>query len=115
MRDGINDARQRLAELLAMLRHHRPDQMLSMRRQHFGAMRTQFDRRFQQSLKEQKSRFFRVSEMLRLLAPDATLARGYSITMKSDGSVIGSVAEVEPGMRLVTRLTDGEVESKAEG
>jgi len=115
MRDGINDARQRLAELLAMLRHHRPDQMLSMRRQHFGAMRTQFDGRFQQSLKEQKSRFFRVSEMLRLLAPEATLARGYSITMKSDGSVLGSVAEVEPGMRLVTRLTDGEVESKAEG
>jgi exodeoxyribonuclease VII large subunit len=49
--------------------------------------------------------------MLRLLAPNATLARGYSITIKPDGSTLRSVGEAQPGMQLVTRLADGEVQS----
>ncbi len=114
-RDGITDARHRLAALLAALRQHRPDQLLAMRRQLFDARRREFDRRFEQSLKEQKARFDRLAGMLRLLAPEATLARGYSITMKADGTVISSVKEARLGMRLVTRITDGEIESKVGG
>ena len=115
MRERLADARQRVASSLAALRQYRPDQFLAMRRQHFDTVRAECATRFQEAFKQQRSRFLRLAELLRLLAPEATLARGYSITMKSDGTVVGSIAEVRPGMRLVTRLTDGEVRSKVEG
>ena len=114
MLEGIANARRRMAELLAALRQHRPDQLLVMRRQHFESVRTQLTALFQQALKEHQTRFRRLAELLRLLAPEATLARGYSITIKPDGTVLGSVADVRKGMRLVTRIADGEVRSKVD-
>ncbi len=115
MRERVNEARQDLAARLSLLRQHRPDQFLALRRQHFGGLRGQFEAHFRQSLRDQRMRFGRLAEMLRLLAPEATLARGYSITMKPDGTVVGSVASVHTGMRLITRVSDGELRSKVEG
>ena len=115
MRERLADARQSVAVALAALRQHRPDQLLAMRRQHFDGVRAQCAMRFREAIKEQRNRFLRLAELLRLLAPEATLARGYSITMKADGTVLGSAAEARPGMRLVTRISDGEVKSKVEG
>ena len=98
--------------LLGRLRQYRPDQFVALRRQHFQALRTQLEGRFQEVRKERRARFARLAEMLRVLAPAATLARGYSMTMKADGTMLGSAADVRPGMRLVTRVADGEVKSK---
>ncbi len=112
MRARLDEARQRVAGSLAALRQHRPDQLLALRRQHFDALRAQCATHFQNALRQQRSRFRRLAELLRLLAPEATLARGYSITMKADGTVLGSVAEAKRGMQLVTRVSDGEVKSK---
>lgn len=50
---------------------------------------------------------------LRLLNPYAVLERGYSITMDGEGRVVRSVKDVKPGMRLTTRLRDGEAASVA--
>ena len=114
LRDELAAARQQVATLLAALRQHRPDQLLALRRQHFYTARAQFEARFQHALAARQTRFHRLAELHRLLAPEATLARGFSITMKADGSVLGSVAEVRKGMLLVTRVADGEVRSKVE-
>ena len=114
MRERIAEARQGVAAALAALRQHRPDQLLALRRHHFDTVRAQCEMRFRAILKEQQSRVRRLSELLRLLAPEATLARGYTITLKPDGTVLGSVAEAKRGMRLVTRVSDGEVKSKVD-
>ena len=114
MRERIAEARQSVAAALAALRQHRPDQLLALRRHHFDTVRAQCEMRFRAILKEQQSRVRRLSELLRLLAPEATLARGYTITLKPDGTVLGSVAEAKRGMRLVTRVSDGEVKSKVD-
>lgn len=111
MREQIGACRQTVDGLLSTLRQHRPDQLLALRRQHFDALRAKFQARFDESRKEPTARFARLAEMLRLLAPNATLARGYSITIKPDGSTLRSVGEAQPGMQLVTRLADGEVQS----
>ena len=114
MRDEIVNARQQVATLLAALRQHRPDQLLALRRQYFDTARAHFEAHFQHALKARQIGFHRLAELHRLLAPEATLARGYSITMKPDGTVLGSVAEARKGMRLVTRIADGEVRSKVD-
>jgi exodeoxyribonuclease VII large subunit len=53
----------------------------------------------------------------RLLAAydvDRQLERGYSLTLRADGSLVRSAADVAPGQELVTRLADGSVRSRVE-
>ncbi len=114
LRDELANMRQRATALLAALRQHRPDQLMALRRQRLDAARAQFNARFQHALVTRQTRFHHLAELHRLLAPEATLARGYSITMKPDGSVLCSVAEAHKGLRLVTRVADGEVRSKVD-
>ena len=114
MREHLVARRQDVGALLAALRQYRPDQLLALRRQHFDALRAKFQARFDEARKEPKARFARLAAMLRLLAPTATLARGYSITTTTDGSTIRSITDVQRGTQIVTRLADGEVKSRVE-
>ncbi|KAB2646749.1 MAG: exodeoxyribonuclease VII large subunit [Verrucomicrobia bacterium] len=114
MREHLVARRQDVGALLAALRQYRPDQLLALRRQHYDALRAKFQARFDEARKEPKARFTRLAAMLRLLAPTATLARGYSITTTTDGSTIRSITDVQRGTQIVTRLADGEVKSRVE-
>jgi len=49
--------------------------------------------------------------MLRLLSPEATLGRGYSITTLESGAMLRSAAQAEPGAHIVTTVRDGKVHS----
>ena len=51
-------------------------------------------------------------QMLQTLSPLQVLARGYSLTTTKSGSVLRSVSELKPGLRIVTRLADGEFTSE---
>jgi exodeoxyribonuclease VII large subunit len=62
-------------------------------------------------LAQAKQRFERTDAVLRVLGPEATLRRGYTITMDVRRRVIYSTANIPAGMRLRTRLSDGEIES----
>jgi exodeoxyribonuclease VII large subunit len=57
-------------------------------------------------------RFRRVEGILRVLGPDATLRRGYSITMNERGKIIRTIAAVRPNMKIRTRVSDGEFGSE---
>ena len=58
-----------------------------------------------------RARLGQAGNLLRVLGPTGTLARGYSITTNAAGEVVRSAAEVAAGHRLITRLSDGEVRS----
>ena len=55
----------------------------------------------------------RFEAILRVLGPEATLQRGYSITTDARGKLIRSVKLVRPKMKIRTRIGDGEFESAA--
>ena len=57
-------------------------------------------------------RFQRFEGLLRVLGPDATLRRGYSITMNERGKIIRTTATVRPKMKIRTRVSDGEFGSE---
>ncbi|MDQ6625356.1 MAG: exodeoxyribonuclease VII large subunit [Verrucomicrobiota bacterium] len=63
------------------------------------------------SLALAQQRFRRIEAMLRVLGPEATLRRGYSITTLH-GKVLRSVAVARPGEGVMTRLLDGAFASK---
>jgi exodeoxyribonuclease VII large subunit len=114
LRNQLDFAKQRLAAGLAALRRHRPDQLLAMRRQIFEAARVRLNERMRQALLQRHTRFDRTAQVFRLLAPDATLARGYSITMKPGGAVVRSAGELRAGEAITTRFRDGAVQSRVE-
>ena len=49
--------------------------------------------------------------MLDALSPNATLARGYTITLAAGGRPLTSAKSIRAGENLRTRFHDGEVES----
>jgi exodeoxyribonuclease VII large subunit len=59
----------------------------------------------------------RASTWRRLLAAydiERQLERGYTITLRPDGHVVRSIAELAPGSGLITRFTDGRADSTVE-
>jgi exodeoxyribonuclease VII large subunit len=64
---------------------------------------------------ERRRRLDAIEAQLRVLSPDAVLRRGYTITTaKKGGAILRSVKDVKTGDTLVTRFSDGQVESVAE-
>jgi len=52
---------------------------------------------------------------LEAVGPMSVLARGYSVTLRSDGSAVRADHEVRPGERIETRLAAGVIRSVVEG
>jgi exodeoxyribonuclease VII large subunit len=76
--------------------------------QRFDLIRDSLARLTKQRIDNARERFQRADAILRVLGPDATLRRGYSITTDGDGKLIRSVASVRPKMKIRTRVSDGE-------
>lgn len=67
------------------------------------------------SLAAARADLSRSAAVLGALSPTASLARGYTLTLAPDGSLIRSAHAVAPGQPLVTRFADGSVASIASG
>src|SRR6202163_3755914 len=76
--------------------------------QRFDLVRELLSRLTKQTIDHARERFQRADAILRVLGPDATLRRGYSITTDESGKLIRSVATVRPKMKIRTRVSDGE-------
>jgi exodeoxyribonuclease VII large subunit len=63
---------------------------------------------------EQERHIESVAARVSALDPVRTLARGYSITRRHDGTIVRSIADVSTDDRLTTSLADGEITSRVE-
>ena len=61
-------------------------------------------------IERQRARIERLDGLVQVLSPQATLARGYSIT-RVNGRAVTSASELTPGDHLVTTLASGTVKS----
>ena len=105
----LDEFRQRVGELESRIRRHRPDQILALHAQRLGSLRNALAERFNQHLRARKDRLARSADMLRLLSPEHTIGRGYSITSMPDGTVVRSTADVAAGGEIHTRVRDGKL------
>ena len=108
----VPDARARLAGHLRALQSHSPVRELAARRSKLDELQKRMSASLARTVETARQRFTKVEAMLRILGPDATLARGYSITTDAQGEVITAAAAVTRGARVRTRLADGSFESK---
>jgi exodeoxyribonuclease VII large subunit len=107
----IDNYRRGLVHIIAALQARSPARELLLRRNRFGDLRRRFGELPKRALENAQHRFQRIEGILRVLGPDATLRRGYSITRNERGELIRTVTAVRPKMKIRTRVSDGEFES----
>jgi len=107
----IGNWRARLGENAAALRRHDPSREIILRRNRFREVARRFVIWPPQLIEKMRRRFERGEKILAVLGPDATLRRGYSMTIDATGNLVRSVTQVKRGDRIHTRVTDGAIKS----
>jgi exodeoxyribonuclease VII large subunit len=105
-------SRQRFASVTTLLRAHSPQREIALRQSEFVNLRQRLTALAIQLMEQSRQRLKRAEQLVRAIAPEATLGRGFSITMDEKGKVLRSVEKVKRGTLLRTRLADGELESQ---
>ena len=113
LQSRLNALQTRCKDRLASLQSHRPDHLLALKKQRFLARHDLLFSTLQLQLRDRASRLDRLIGLLRVLGPDSTLQRGYTITTRPDGIVIQS-KNIQSGDILHTRFQDGEIISTAQ-
>src|ERR1700730_9548051 len=111
----IDNCKRALLHMADVLQSRSPTREMMMRRNRFTDLHRRFTALPPQILENAKHRFREAESVLRVLGPDATLHRGYSITTDERGKLIRTIASVRPKMKIRTRVSDGEFGSTTEG
>jgi exodeoxyribonuclease VII large subunit len=108
----IDSYKHNLAHITRALQARNPAHELTMRRNRFADLHRRLVALPARLLENARHRFERIEGILRVLGPDATLRRGYSITMNERGKIVRTIAAVRPKMKIRTRVSDGEFSSE---
>jgi exodeoxyribonuclease VII large subunit len=108
----LDGYKRNLAHVTRALQARSPARELMVRRNRFVDLHRRLVASPARLLENARHRFERIEGILRVLGPDATLRRGYSITMNERGKIIGTIGAVRPKMKIRTRVSDGEFGSQ---
>jgi exodeoxyribonuclease VII large subunit len=108
----IDGYKRGLVHITAALQPRRLSGELTMRRNRFADLHRRLVTCPRQLVEHARHCFNHIEGMLRVLGPDATLRRGYSITMNDRGQIIRTTAVVRPKMKIRTRVSNGEFGSE---
>ena len=113
--ERLRRERARLARLTLALSERHPKHAAGLAAARVQSLDLQLRTVMTNCLKRQSLKVDLLARHLTAVGPEQVLRRGYSITtLKKGGKVVRSIDQVKPGDRLVTRLSDGEVQSTAE-
>ena len=108
----IESYKRSLLHITRALQACSPARELMMRRNRFADLQWRLVACPPRLLENTRHRFQRIEGILRVLGPDATLRRGYSVTMDDRGNIIRTIAAVRPKMKIRTRVSNGEFPSE---
>ena len=106
---ALERMRERVRQLHALLQASRPDRQLEQGRRDWRFLGERLLTSFDAQFASKRDHLLGVLRNLRLLGPQQTLARGYSITRDAAGNVIRHATQVRAGEVLHTRVSDGEI------
>jgi exodeoxyribonuclease VII large subunit len=108
----IDSYKRGLLHITRALQARNPARELMLRRNRFADLHRRLVASPSRVLETARHRFHHIEGILRVLGPDATLRRGYSITMNERGKIIRTIAGARPKMKIRTRVSDGEFTSE---
>src|SRR5262249_24869263 len=133
LRSNIRHDRGRVSDLYARLVHRSPDRMVrdfrlrpaaltarleQAMRGRFTRMKTRIDlgarleRAVRARLTHAASRFTSSSRTLNAVSPLKTIARGFSVVTRADGSLVSDARSVSVGEEITARLAHGRVKAR---
>lgn len=104
----------RLQRADAVLRSHRPAQRLALLRIRLQRLQPRAQAAVVRALQQRTQRLHGLARALEAVSPLATVARGYAILRREDGSVLRRAQDARAGERLDARLQDGVVRMRVE-
>jgi exodeoxyribonuclease VII large subunit len=107
--ERIDAGRHAVRSILARPVLARPENVLRDPRMRLSLLFERMDGAVSRGVNEKRTGFSGICGKLEALSPLATLARGYAVAEKADGSILRSVREAEVGQPLQVRLSDGEI------
>jgi exodeoxyribonuclease VII large subunit len=108
----IEGYRRGLLHIARVLQPRKLSGELMIRRNHFADLHRRLVACPARLIENARHRFRSIEGILRVLGPEATLRRGYSITMNDRGKIIRTIAAVRPKIKIRTRVSDGEFGSE---
>jgi exodeoxyribonuclease VII large subunit len=108
----IDSYKRGLLHVAAALQPRKLSGELMVRRNRFVDLHRRLVASPERLLENARHRFRNMEGILRVLGPDATLRRGYSITTNERGKIIRTIAAIRPKMKIRTRVSDGEFGSE---
>lgn len=108
----VTEMGRRLVTATRGLEARSPARELAARKASFDQLQARMQNQPARFLANWRQRFARSEGMLRLLGPQATLQRGYSITTHANGEIVRSVKDVALRELVRTRLANGTFESR---
>ncbi|HIF9366659.1 TPA: exodeoxyribonuclease VII large subunit [Photobacterium damselae] len=114
MQRKLTQADQRVERINYKLSLYSPSQTIKQLSHHLAQSERRLTDAMDRSQLTARHQLAMMAEKLEAVSPLATIARGYSITQKEDGSVIRSSEQVSTGDRLVTKVAQGEIRSIVE-
>ena len=108
----IESYKRALDQALRVMQARSPVRELMMRRNNLADLHRRLVACPGRLMEKARHRFSSIEGILRVLGPEATLGRGYSITINDRGQIIRTTAVVRPKMKVRTRVSDGEFSSE---
>jgi exodeoxyribonuclease VII large subunit len=103
--------RSQIEKISVFLSAFRSDRLLQAKRGELTALELRLTRIVSSGVEFRKNRAAELANFVRLLGPQQTLERGYSITLDANGHIIRTMETLEKGDRIQTKLADGVVRS----
>lgn len=97
-----------LQHMAAALQARSPARELVLRRNRLTDLSRRLLEIPSRNLENARHRFREAEGILRVLGPEATLRRGFTITTDESGKLIRTVGSARPKMKIRTRVSDGE-------
>jgi exodeoxyribonuclease VII large subunit len=108
----LEECKRTLLHITRALQARSPARELLMRRSRLADVYRRLLACPSHMLENARHRFLRFEAILRVLGPEATLRRGYSLTTSERGQIIRTTTAVRPQMKIRTRVSDGEFGSE---
>lgn len=115
MRETLDARRRRLVAAHRRIERRAPPAQIAALRQRLDEDRRVLDRAMSRLVPARRQRLVHAKRQLDALSPLNVLGRGYAIVEGNDGTVRGSVKQLQPGDRARLRMRDGRASVTVEG
>ena len=112
---GLHRRRSELADALARLLQHSPERRVRAYAQHHGALQSRLEHAAHAALAHTAHRLDLAARALDAVSPLATLARGFAIVTRADGSLVRAADSVAVGEQIEARLAEGRLTARVTG